>query len=79
MKQEIQNRVESSKFISVMVADTIDVSNIEQSAVSVCLVHNGEIEQHLLGLIDASADQSANSLTDIMLSTLESEGDWTII
>ncbi|MCP4484994.1 MAG: DUF4371 domain-containing protein [Flavobacteriaceae bacterium] len=71
VKQEIQNRVKSSKFISVMMDNTSDVSNIEQSAVSVCLVHSGEIEEHPLGLIDASADQSANSLTNIMLSTLE--------
>eukprot|EP00794_Sanderia_malayensis_P002228 gene2228-2538_t len=71
VKQEIQTRIDTSKFISVMMDDTSDASNVEQSAVSVRLVHDGEIEEHLLGLIDASADQSAGSLTDIMLSTLE--------
>ena len=61
-----------SKFIAVMMDDTIDSSNIEQSAVSVHLVHDGVVEEHLLGLIDASGDESADRLTAILLETLES-------
>ena len=71
VKEEVQKRIDSSTFIAVMMEDTSDVSNVEQSAVSVRLVHNGEVEEHLLGLINASADQSADGLTAIMLKTLE--------
>ena len=55
-----------------MMDDTIDSSNIEESAVSVCLVHDGVVEEHLLVLIDASGDASADRLTAILLETLES-------
>eukprot|EP00112_Aurelia_sp_Birch-Aquarium-sp1_P016925 Seg3879.5 transcript_id=Seg3879.5/GoldUCD/mRNA.D3Y31 product="hypothetical protein" protein_id=Seg3879.5/GoldUCD/D3Y31 len=51
--------------------DTSDTCKVEQSAVSVRLVYNGEVEEHMLGMIDASDDQSADALTEIMLSTLE--------
>ena len=62
-----------SKFIAVMMDDTSDSSNIEQSAVSVRLVHDGAVEEHLLGLmIDASGDTSADRLTATLLETLES-------
>ena len=69
--QEIQKRVDSLRFVSVMMDDTSDTSNTEQSAVSVRLISNGEVEEHLLGLIDASEDQSADGLTEIMLKTLQ--------
>ena len=71
VRKEIQKRIEGSQFIAVMMDDTSDTSNVEQSAVSVRLVHNGEVEEHMLGMIDASDDQSADALTEIMLSTLE--------
>lgn len=67
---EIQKRVDSSQFVGVMMDDTRDCSNVEQSAVSVRTVHNGEVQEHLLGLIDASDDQSADGLTKILLETL---------
>ena len=72
VRQEIQKRVENSKFIAVMMDDTSDSSNVEQSAVSVRLVHDGVVEEHLLGLIDASGDTSADRLTAILLETLDS-------
>ena len=50
--------------------DTSDLSNTEQSAVSVRLIHDGNLEEHLLGLTDASDDQSADGLTKIMLKIL---------
>ena len=53
-----------------MIDDTSDTSNNEQSAVSVRLINNGEVEEHLFGLIDASEDQSADGLTE-MLKTLQ--------
>ena len=72
VRLELQNRMKLSKFISVMMDDTSDNSNVEQSAVSVRFVHNGEVVEHMLGLIDSSKDQSANNLSDILFKTLES-------
>ena len=51
--------------------DTSDIRNVEQSAVSVRLVYNGEVEEHMLGMIDASNDQSADALAKIMMLALE--------
>ena len=50
--------------------DTSDLSNTEQSAVSVRLIHDGNLEEHLLGLTDASDDQSTDGLTKIMIKML---------
>eukprot|EP00794_Sanderia_malayensis_P010415 gene10415-11503_t len=55
-----------------MMDDTSDSSNVEQSAVSVGLINDVAKEEHLLGLIDASGDTSADSLKAILLETLES-------
>ena len=71
VRNEIQKRITNSSFISVMMDDTSDQSSIEQSAVSVRLVHQGEIEEHLLALVDSSEDQSAGGLRTIMLETLQ--------
>ena len=70
VRQEIQKRMENSRFLAVMMNDTSAISNVEQSAVSVRLVHNGEVEEHLLGLMDASDDQSVDALTMILLDIL---------
>ncbi len=72
VKSEIHNRINKSEFISIMMDDTSDLSNTEQSAISVRLIHDGKIEEHLLGLIDSSDDQSADGLTKILLETLDS-------
>ena len=71
VKTEIQKRIDNSNFIAVMMDDTSDCSNIEQSAVSVRLINNDEIEEHLLGMIDSSDDQSADALTNILMDTLK--------
>ena len=71
VKTEIQKRIDNSNFIAVMMDDTSDCSNIEQSAVSVRLINNGEIEEHLLGMINSSDDQSADALTNILMDTLK--------
>ena len=71
VRNEIFNRVTKSRFVSIMMDDTSDLSNTEQSAISVRLIHNGNIEKHLLGLVDASEDQSADGLTILLLKTLE--------
>lgn len=55
-----------------MMDNTSDSSNVEQSAVSVRLVNDEAVKEHLLGLIDASDDMSAHGLTAILLDTLES-------
>ena len=70
VKDEIQRRVEKSRFLAVMMDDTSDLSNIEQSAVSVRLTNDGEVQEHLLGLVDCSVDQSADGLTEVLLNTL---------
>ena len=70
VKSEIQSRMDGSTFLAVMMDDASDVSHIEQSAVSVRLLHNGNIEEHLLGMVDASSGQSADDLTKILLETL---------
>ncbi len=70
VESEIKNRVNASRFVSVMIDDTSDLSNTEQSAVSVRLIHDGNLEEHLLGLTDASDDQSADGLTKIMMKIL---------
>eukprot|EP00794_Sanderia_malayensis_P021002 gene21002-23053_t len=67
VRDEIQKRIDSSKFLAVMMDDTRDRSNVEQSATSIRLVYNGEVEEHLLGLTDSSADTSANDLTVVLL------------
>lgn len=71
VKSEIHNRMNKSKFISIMMDDTSDLSNTEQSAISVRLIHDGKIEEHLFGLIDSSDHHSADGLTKILLETLE--------
>ena len=43
-----------------MMDDTSDIGNVEQSVVYVRLVHDGEVEEHLLSLINSSSDMSAN-------------------
>ena len=70
VRNEIFNRVMKSRFVSIMMDDTSDLSNTEQSAISVRLLHDGNIEEHLLGLVDASEDQSADGLTIHLLKTL---------
>eukprot|EP00794_Sanderia_malayensis_P001682 gene1682-1874_t len=57
VKCEIQKRIDNSKFVAVMMDDTSDVSGVEQLAVSVRLINNGEVEEHLLGIIDCSKTQ----------------------
>lgn len=74
VKKEIKQRVQKSLFIAVMMDDTSDFSNVEQSAVSVRLINNGEVEEHLLGLVNSSNDQSASGLTEILLKTLKDYG-----
>ena len=69
--QEIQRRIDNSRFVGIMMDDTSDCSNVEQSAVSIRIVYNGLVEEHLLGLIDASKDQSADGLTKILIEMLE--------
>ena len=71
VKSEIHNRMNRSKSISIMMDDTSDLRHTKQSAISVRLIHDGKIEEHLLGLIDSSDDQSADGLTKILLETLE--------
>ena len=58
-----QERITNSTFTSVMMDDTSGKSNVEQSAFSVRLVYQGEIEEHLLALVDSAEDQSADGLT----------------
>ena len=55
-----------------MMDDTSDTSNIEQSAVSIRLIFDGNVEEHLLALVNSSGDQSADALTRILLETLTS-------
>lgn len=57
-----------------MMDDTSDSCNVKQSAVSIRLIFNGEVEEHLLGLIDISHDESADGLTRILLSTFNKYG-----
>ena len=70
VRSEIQNRIDASNCIATMMDDTSDISNVEQSAISVRLIHNGEVEEHLLGLINVSDDQSADGFTMTLLDTL---------
>ena len=70
VRDKIQRRVEKSRFLAVMMDDTSDLSNIEKSAVSVRLTNDGEVQEHLLGLVDCSVDQSADGLTEVLLNTL---------
>ena len=72
VRAEIQGRIDNSRFLAVMMDDTSDISNVEQSAVSVRLVHNGNVEEHLLGMVDVSEDASADGLTKILAETLKS-------
>ena len=69
VKSEMRKRINNSRFISLMMDDTSDLSNTEQSAISVRLINQGSIEEHLLGIVDASDDQSAARLTKILLTT----------
>ena len=72
VRREIHNRIDNSKFIFILMDDTSDLSNTEQSAICVRLINNGKIEEHLQGLIDSSCDQSADGLTKILIETLRS-------
>ena len=71
VKDEVQGRIDNSQFLAVMMDETSDVSRAEQSAVSVHLINEGEVEEHLLGMIKCSKDTSADALTTILLNTLE--------
>ena len=71
VRGEIQRRIDASTFVAVMMDDSSDASNVEQTVVSVRLVYDGEVEEHMLGVVDCSDDQSAENLTSILLSTLE--------
>eukprot|EP00794_Sanderia_malayensis_P002083 gene2083-2361_t len=71
VKCEIQKSIDNSKFVALMMDDTSDVSGVEQSAVSVRLINNWEVEEHLLGIIDCSKDTTASALTDILLTELQ--------
>ena len=42
VRTEIEKRIKNSMFLSVMMDDTSDISNVEQSAISVRLINNGE-------------------------------------
>ncbi|XP_065054458.1 zinc finger MYM-type protein 1-like isoform X1 [Rhopilema esculentum] len=71
VKEEIQRRIDKSQFLAVMMDETSDVSRVEQSAVSVRLINEGEVEEHLLGIIECSKDTTANTLSSILLKKLE--------
>ena len=53
-----------------MMDDTSDLSNIEQSAVSIQLIYDGNLEERLLSPTGASVDQSAEGLTMILMEIL---------
>eukprot|EP00795_Rhopilema_esculentum_P015942 gene15942-biopygen5329 len=57
-----------------MMDDTSDISRVEQSAVSVRLIYKGEVEEHMLALIDSSEDQTADGLRRVLLNTLSEYG-----
>eukprot|EP00795_Rhopilema_esculentum_P017414 gene17414-biopygen6349 len=48
VRGEIQRRIDASTFIAVMMDDSSDASNVEQTVVSVRLVYDGEVEEHML-------------------------------
>ena len=72
VRAEIQRRIDNSKFLAVMMDDTSDTSNIEQSAVSIRLIYDGKVEEHLLAMANSSGDQSADGLRAILMETLKS-------
>lgn len=49
-----------TEFFSIMIDDTSDISNIEKSAISIRIINDGTFEEHLLGLVNASGDQTAD-------------------
>ena len=67
----IQKRIDASTFIAVIIDDSSDASNVEQTVLYVRLVYDREVKEHMLGVVDCSDDQSAESLTSILLITLE--------
>ena len=70
VRQEIKNRIDDSKFIAVIMDVISDFSHVEQSAVSIRLVNNGEVEEHMLRMMNSSQDQSADDLSKILTETL---------
>ncbi len=58
---EIQRKINESDFIRVMMNDTSDCSNF---------ISKGEVEGHLLGLVNASGNQSVDCLHNILLNEL---------
>ena len=73
VREEIQNRVSNSRYLAVMMDDTSDIGNVEQSVVSVRLVHDGEVEEHLLSLINSSSDMSATGFDKTSSGYIASE------
>jgi len=74
VRGEIENRIKGAPFISIIADDTTDISNTSQMAVSVRLVHNGSVFEHLIDLVNVSADRSANNLACVICESLESVG-----
>ena len=44
VKNKIQNGIEKSRYFFIMMNDTSDISNVEQSAISLQLLNEGKIE-----------------------------------
>ena len=56
--------------MSVMADETTDVSNTSQLAVSLRLVHEGEVYEHLIDIVDVSIDWTAHHLSETILGSL---------
>ena len=72
LMDEIKLRVQKAKYISLMADESTDIANHSQMAVSIRLLHNGEVHEHLVDVVEVSADKSSDALASAIKSSLKS-------
>lgn len=70
----IKDRISLATCVSIMADETTDMANRSQLAVSVRLVWNGDVYEHLIDLVDVSSDRTAGTLASNILESLLSVG-----
>ena len=69
---EIKARVQNAPYVSIMADETTDVSNTSQLAVSLRFVFEGKVYEHLIDVVDVSADRTATAIATQIKDSLSS-------
>ena len=64
--EEIKSEIKETKFVSVLVDETTDVSTIAQLSIVLRYVYDGKTRERFIGFCDVSKDRTASSISEII-------------